>query len=106
AAPAGWRPGWPAGWAPRTGTARPWRSARPSRTRRSAGRAAIAALASAVPEAVPDAAHREDERRLPGIRLDLLAQVTDVHVHRARLAVGRVAPHRLEQRLARVHAAG
>ncbi len=39
-------------------------------------------------------------------RLDLLAQVADVHVDRARVAKLRVAPDELQQDLPRVHAAG
>src|SRR5919109_3286944 len=55
-----------------------------------------------VPEAVPDAAHREDELRLARILLELLAQVADVDVDRARLTVVGAAPERLEQHPARV----
>src|SRR6185312_16062773 len=48
----------------------------------------------------------EDVDGLARIRLDLLAQVPDVDVDRARLAVGRVAPDGLEQRLAGVDPSG
>jgi hypothetical protein len=41
-----------------------------------------------------------------GIALDLLAQVADVHVYRARIAVLGVPPDPLEQHLARVDASG
>ena len=40
-----------------------------------------------------------------GVRLDLLPQVADVDVDRARVAVGGVAPHAREQHVAREHAA-
>src|SRR3954462_11858066 len=59
-----------------------------------------------VAEAVADPAHGEDELRLLGIGLELLAQVPDVHVDRARVAIGRVAPHAREQHVAREHPAG
>src|SRR3954468_19221421 len=59
-----------------------------------------------VAEAVADAADREDVLGLLGVRLELLAQVSDVDVHGARVAVGGVAPHAREQHVAREHAAG
>src|SRR3954451_1260937 len=58
-----------------------------------------------VAEAVADAAHREDVLRLLGVRLELLAQVADVDVDGARVAIGRVAPHAREEHGAREHAA-
>src|SRR6185437_7106584 len=66
----------------------------------------LMAASGGVAEAVADAAHGEDVDGLARIRLDLLAQVPDVYVDGARLAVGRVAPDRLEQRLAGVDPAG
>ena len=45
-----------------------------------------------VPEAVPHAAHREQVLGAPRVGLELLAQVADMDVDRARVAVGRVAP--------------
>src|SRR3954470_12841743 len=57
-----------------------------------------------VAEAVADAAHREDVLRLLGVRLELLAQVADVDVDGARVAIGRVAPHAREEHVAREHA--
>ena len=60
---------------------------------------------SALPEAVADAAHGQDQLRLVRILLDLLAQVADVHVDRARLAVVGAAAEALEQLPAREDAA-
>ncbi len=57
-------------------------------------------------EAVADAAHGEEELGLLRVALDLLAQVADVDVDGARVAVLGVAPDVLEQRLAGEHAAG
>src|SRR5205814_8081120 len=54
-------------------------------------------LISAVLEAVPDPPLGEDQLGLGGIALELLAQVTDVHVDRALVAVLGVAEHVLEQ---------
>ena len=99
------------GWGRRRGRGRPSPCAttapniRISRNR-SERSAARRCLGHRVAEAVADAAHGEDVRRLARVGLDLLAQVADVDVDRARLAVGRVAPDRLEQRLAAVDAAG
>src|SRR5205823_13955043 len=59
----------------------------------------------AVSEAVADAANGDDQPRLVRIALELLAQVPDVHVDRAGLAVGGVAPELLEQHLTAEHAA-
>src|SRR3954452_22271250 len=59
-----------------------------------------------VAEAVADAAHREDVLGLLGVRLELLAQVADVDVDRAGVAVGRVAPHSRQQHVAREDAPG
>src|SRR4051795_10183924 len=59
-----------------------------------------------VAEAVADAAHGEDVVRLLGVRLELLAQVADVDVDRARVAEGRVPPYAREQHVAREHATG
>src|SRR5918999_3452832 len=56
---------------------------------------------SAVTEPVPDAAHGLDELGLGRIALELFAEMANVNVDRARLAVRRVAPERLEQHLAR-----
>src|SRR4051795_11427236 len=58
-----------------------------------------------VAEAIADAAHREDVLGLLGVDLELLAQVADVDVDRARVAVGRVPPHAREQHVAREHTA-
>ena len=52
---------------------------------------------SRLPEAVARAAHREDQLGLARVALDLLPQVADVDVDRARLAVVRAAPDALEQ---------
>src|SRR5258708_4361634 len=52
----------------------------------------IGAPSVAVAEAVADAPYREQVLGLLGVQLDLLAQVADVHVDRARVAVRRVAP--------------
>ena len=57
-------------------------------------------------EAVPGAAHREDQLRIARVPLDLLAQVTHVHVDRARLAIVGAAAKSLEQLAAREHDAG
>src|SRR5262249_59441705 len=62
-------------------------------------------IASSVVEAVAGAAHGQDQGGLRGIALELLAQVADVHVDCARLAVGRSAPDRLQQLLAAEDAA-
>src|SRR5215217_8078745 len=59
-----------------------------------------------VAEAVADAAHGEDVLGLLGVGLELLAQVADVDVDRARVAVGGVAPEPREEHVAREHAAG
>ena len=48
-------------------------------------------------EAVPDAAHGPDQQRRRRIALELLAQVPDVHVDRALLAVVGRVPDALEQ---------
>src|SRR3954451_11734121 len=53
-----------------------------------------------VAEAVSDAAYREQVLGLLRIRLDLLPQMPDVHVDRARVAVRRVAPDAREQHVA------
>ena len=78
----------------------------PATTRRSARleRAADARAEPAhrLPEAVADAAHGEDQLGLARVALELLAQVADVDVDRARLAVVGVAPERLEQHPAAV----
>src|SRR4051812_18246100 len=57
-----------------------------------------------VAEAVADAAHREQILRGSGVALELFAQVTNVNVDRARVAVRRVAPDLLQEHLARLHA--
>src|SRR6202022_4484549 len=62
--------------------------------------------ASGVAEAVADAPHREQVLGLLGVALELLAQVTDVDVDRARVAERGVAPDLGEQHVARVDAAG
>ena len=59
-----------------------------------------------LPEAVADAAHGEEELGLLGVALELLAQVADVDVDGARVAVLGVAPDVLEQGLAAEHPAG
>ena len=58
-----------------------------------------------VAEAVADAAHGEEVLGVLRVALELLAQVADVHVDRARVAVGAVAPDAREQHVARQHAA-
>src|SRR5438067_8592940 len=58
-------------------------------------------MRSSVAEAVADAADSEDVLRVARVGLDLLAQVADVDVDRARLAIGGVAPERPEQHLPR-----
>src|SRR4051794_4981567 len=60
---------------------------------------------SRVAEAVADTTDGEDQLRLARIALELLAQVADVDVDRARLAVVRASPEPLEQHLPRVHPA-
>ena len=52
---------------------------------------------SALPEAVADPSHGEDQLRLVRILLDLLAEVADVDVDRPRLAVVGAAAQALEQ---------
>src|SRR3954447_24974845 len=61
---------------------------------------------SALLEAVPHAAFGKDHLRVRRIRLQLLAEVTDVDVDGAVVAVLRVAEHVLEQFGAGEHAAG
>src|SRR4051812_16882672 len=61
-------------------------------------------LASLVAEAVAHTTHGEDVLRFLGVALELLAQVADVDVDRAGVAVGGVAPHALQQHVAREHA--
>src|SRR3954451_1509080 len=56
---------------------------------------------SALLEAVPHAAFGKDHLRVRRIRLELLAEVTDVHVDGAVVAVLRVTEHVLEQLRAR-----
>src|SRR3954454_18979661 len=58
-----------------------------------------------VAEAVSDAAYREQVLRLLRIHLDLLAEVADVDVDRARVAVGGIAPDAGQQHVAGEHAA-
>ena len=62
--------------------------------------ASVGSSRVAVAEAVADAAHGEDVLGLLGVALELLAQVADVDVDRARVAVGGVAPDAREQHLA------
>src|SRR3712207_9228544 len=50
--------------------------------------------------------HGEDQLGVARVLLELLAQVADVDVDRARVAVGGVAPDALEQHRAAEHAAG
>ena len=52
---------------------------------------------SPVAEAVPDAAHGEDELRVPRVPLELLPQMPHVDVDRARIAELGASPERLEQ---------
>src|SRR3954451_15919114 len=101
----------PAAAAPWTGRSCRRRRARSARRRPPVGCAGTAARASAtwsvlVAEAVADAAHREDVFGLLGVGLELLAQVADVDVDRARVAVGRGGPHAREQHVAREDASG
>src|ERR1700722_5277366 len=58
-----------------------------------------------VSESVADAADREHEFGVLGVELDLLAQVADVDVDRALVAVGRVAPDPRQQHVAGEHPA-
>src|SRR5262245_29941059 len=58
-----------------------------------------------ISEPVTHASHREEVLRLARVALELLAQVADMDVDRARVAVGGVAPDLLEQHLAGHHAA-
>src|SRR5918911_1042383 len=55
-------------------------------------------------ENIPDTPRGVDELGVAGVALDLLAQVADVHVHRA-LVAELVAPHPPEQSAAREHPA-
>src|SRR4051794_18843864 len=65
----------------------------------------LGGLSRLVAEAVAHAAHREEVLRVLRVRLQLLAQVADVDVDRARVAVGRVAPDPRQQHVAREDAA-
>src|SRR5829696_10086130 len=68
---------------------------------RSSGEATAAG--SCVPEAVADAAHGQDQLRSLRLLLELFAQVADVDVDRARVAVGGIAPYALEKHRAAEH---
>ena len=57
-------------------------------------------------QAVADAAGGDDQRRFVGLILDLHPQAADVGVDEARIAEVLVAPHPLEQLIARQHRAG
>ena len=59
-----------------------------------------------VAEAIAHATYREQVLGLLRVALDLLAQVADVHVDRARVAVGGVAPDASQQHVAREHSPG
>src|SRR5436190_3126789 len=59
-----------------------------------------------VAEAIPDASHGEQVLGVLGVALDLLAQVTDVNVDRARVAVGGIAPDPGQQHVPGEHATG
>src|SRR3954453_13098184 len=59
-----------------------------------------------VAEAVAHSPHREDVLGLLGVALELLAQVPDVHVDGARVAIGRVSPDPGQQLVATEHPAG
>src|SRR3954462_6993314 len=88
---------------------RPPASGRWSRPGRSAGAPAAPSArgtVSLLPEPVPRPAHREDQAWLLGLLLELLAQVADVDVDRARVAVGAVAPDRAQELLAGEELAG
>ena len=54
---------------------------------------------------IPHAAHGEEELRILWIALDLLAQVSDVDVDGARVAIGGVAPEAVEDHRAAEYAA-
>src|SRR5215217_9172845 len=56
-------------------------------------------------ENIPDTPRGVDELGVPGVALDLLAQVADVDVDRA-LVAELVAPHPPQERAAREHPAG
>src|SRR5215213_2722108 len=58
---------------------------------------------SAVLEAVAHAAHGEDQLGLRRVALQLLTQMPDVHVDRARVAVSGVPPDALQQAAAAEH---
>src|SRR6188768_665168 len=62
-----------------------------------------AGASCAVPEAVPRAPHREDQLRLARVALDLLPEMADVDVDRARLAVVGTPADALEQLSAAEH---
>src|SRR5207244_2037785 len=53
---------------------------------------------SRLSEPVAGAAHGQDQLRLARVYFELLAKVPDVDVDRSWLAVGRIAPDRLEER--------
>ena len=59
-----------------------------------------------IAEAVAHAAHGEQVLGVLRVALELLAQVADVHVDRAGVAVGAVAPDAREEHVARPHAPG
>src|SRR5262245_36070333 len=63
-------------------------------------------MARLAPEAVAHPAHGEEKLGVFRVLLQLLAQVADVDVYGARIAVLGIAPDVLEQRLAAEHAAG
>src|SRR5437763_11921935 len=58
-----------------------------------------------VTEAVADATHREQVFGVLRVTLHLLAQMSDVHVDRARVTVRGVAPDPRQQHVAREHPA-
>src|SRR5437762_8262628 len=63
-------------------------------------------LLALVAEAVAHAAHGEDVLRLLGVALELLAQMANVHVDGARVAIRGIAPYALQQHVAREHPPG
>src|SRR5207247_544467 len=81
------------------GTGAPGR-ARPGRRARGSDAHRHSEAGSSLPEAIADAANRVDVFGLARVAFELLAEVTDVHVDRPRLAVVGAAPEFLQEHLA------
>src|SRR4051812_28099483 len=71
-----------------------------------APRSSIDPLFVLVAEAIADAANGEEVLGRARVTLDLLAQVADVDVDRARVPVGGVAPDLLQEHLPRLDSPG